>query len=316
MEKYLNPALQAVTAASMICREIQQQLVSADSMAKKDKSPVTIADYASQALICSVLNSAFPEIPIVGEEDAGDLRKPENRAMLDKIASFLPGVPREQIADAIDLGNGEAADLFWTLDPIDGTKGFLRGAHYAVALALIQDGKVILGVLGCPNLNYDDESKGSLFYAIRGRGSVANTFDMDKSRTIHVSERAEDESIRFLESVESGHANHAGQAKIIETFGERKASVRVDSQVKYAVLASGDAEVYLRLPKPEMPGYREKIWDHAAGAIIVEEAGGTVCDATGKPLDFSRGKKLIDNRGVIATNGQFHEKVLDSITEH
>lgn len=313
MEKYLNPALQAVSAASMICREIQHQLVSADSMDKKDKSPVTIADYASQALICSVLNSAFPDIPIVGEEDAGDLRKPENEAMLEKIASFLPGVPSGQITDAIDLGNGAPGDLFWTLDPIDGTKGFLRGEHYAVALALIKEGQVVLGVLGCPNLDYDESSKGSLFYALRGQGSVANDFNMDKSRNLHVSERTPEESVRFLESVEKGHANHAGQAKIIETFGERKASVRVDSQVKYAVLASGDAEVYLRLPKPEMPDYREKIWDHAAGMILVEEAGGTVCDATGKPLDFNRGKKLIDNRGVIATNGQFHEMVLEAV---
>jgi len=313
MEKYLNPALQAVSAAGMICREIQQQLVSADSMDKKDKSPVTIADYASQALICSVLNSAFPEIPIVGEEDAGDLRKPQNKTMLDKIASFLPGVPTGQITEAIDLGNGAPGDLFWTLDPIDGTKGFLRGDHYAVALALIRDGQVVLGVLGCPNLAYDANSKGSLYYAIRGQGSVANDSNMDKSRNIRVSERGPEETVRFLESVEKGHANHAGQANIIETFGQRKASVRVDSQVKYAVLASGDAEVYLRLPKPEMPDYREKIWDHAAGTIIVEEAGGTVCDAMGKPLDFCQGKNLKNNRGVIATNGQFYMDVLDAV---
>ncbi len=313
MDKYLNAALKAVTAASMICREIQGQLVSEDSITKKDKSPVTIADYASQAIVCSILNGEFPSIPIVGEEDSGSLKQDENKAVLEKIKSFLGDWNPDQIIDAIDLGNGEATDLFWTLDPIDGTKGFLRGDQYAVALALIEKGEIVLGVLGCPNLDYDEENNGTLLYATKGNGSVACNFSMKSSRDITVSNRKPEESVRFLESVESGHANHSDQAKIINAFSERKDSVRVDSQVKYAVLAQGNAEVYLRLPKPDMPDYREKIWDHAAGVIIVEEAGGLISDVSGKPLDFSQGKKLLNNKGVIGTNGQFHDMVLENI---
>ncbi|KAA3615055.1 MAG: 3'(2'),5'-bisphosphate nucleotidase [Calditrichaeota bacterium] len=313
MEKYLNSAIKAVTAASMICSEIQAQLVSEDSITKKDKSPVTIADYASQAIVCSILNEQFPDIPIVGEEDSGSLKEAENKSLLDKIKSFLGDWHNDQIIDAIDLGNGEANDLFWTLDPIDGTKGFLRGEQYAVALALIKNGEIVLGVLGCPNLDYDDQNQGTLLYATKGDGSVACNFSMDSSRDINVSNQNPDEKVRFLESVETGHANHGAQAKIIDAFGERKDSVRVDSQVKYAVLAQGKAEVYLRLPKPEMPDYREKIWDHAAGVIIVEEAGGIISDINGNPLDFSQGKKLKNNRGVIGTNGQFHDMVLENV---
>ena len=71
-----------------------------------------------------------------------------------------------EILDNIDHGNGEPADLFWTLDPIDGTKGFLRGDQYAVALALIKEGKPVLGVLGCPNLPFDDKSNnGTLMFS-------------------------------------------------------------------------------------------------------------------------------------------------------
>lgn len=313
MENYLNTAIKAVTAAAMICREIQGQLVSEDSITKKDKSPVTIADYASQAIVCSILNEQFPKIPIVGEEDSGALKQNENKPLLNKIKSFLGDWNPTQIIDAIDLGNGEADDLFWTLDPIDGTKGFLRGEQYAVALALIEKGKIILGVLGCPNLDYDDQNQGTLLYAIKGEGAVANNISMNSSRDIKVSNQNPDEKVRFLESVESGHANHSGQAKIINAFGERKDSVRVDSQVKYAVLAQGNAEVYLRLPKPDMPDYREKIWDHAAGVIIVEEAGGMISDINGKPLDFGQGKMLQNNLGVIGTNGQFHDMVLENI---
>jgi HAL2 family 3'(2'),5'-bisphosphate nucleotidase len=312
MEKYLNIALQAVAGASLICKQIQSQLVSEDSITKKDRSPVTIADYASQALICSILNKHFPAIPVVGEEDSGSLRQTENRILLEKIKNFLTGWDDEQILQAIDLGNAEAADLFWTLDPIDGTKGFLRGEQYAVALALIENGEIILGVLGCPNLKFNDDNDGTLLYATRSNGAVACSFSLDKSKSLSVSSQKNNDKVRFLESVESGHANHSGQSKIINVFAERKASIRVDSQVKYAVLAQGNAEVYLRLPKPNMPDYREKIWDHAAGVIIVEEAGGMVTDINGQILDFGQGKTLINNKGIIATNGQFHDMVLEN----
>jgi len=88
--------------------------------------------------------------------------------------------------------------------------------------------------------------------------------------------------------------------------------LRVDSQAKYAMVARGDAEIYLRLPRGD---YVENIWDHAAGKILVEEAGGTVTDLTGRPLDFSHGPKLSENRGIVATNGRFHDQVIAAIQE-
>ncbi|MCD6376420.1 MAG: hypothetical protein J7L94_12885, partial [Caldisericaceae bacterium] len=101
------------------------------------------------------------------------------------------------------------------------------------------------------------------------------------------------------------------QGKLMSHFGERAQSVRFDSQVKYAVLARAEAEVYLRLPNPAKPDYREKIWDHAAGALIVQEAGGKVTDMFGKPLQFNHGKKLIANRGLVVTNGKLHQKIIE-----
>ena len=78
----------------------------------------------------------------------------------------------------------------------------------------------------------------------------------------------------------------------------------MDSQAKYAVVARGEADIYLRLPT--RADYREKIWDHAAGALIVAEAGGVVTDITGRPLEFNHGRELAANRGVIVTNGRLH----------
>ena len=154
---------------------------------------------------------------------------------------------------------------------------------------------------------------GTLLYATRGNGAIACSFNMEKSRSINISNLNINDKVRFLESVESGHANHDDQAKIMAAFGDRKDSVRVDSQVKYAVLAQGDAEIYLRLPKPNMTEYKEKIWDHAAGVIIVEEAGGIVSDINGDPLDFNQGETLKNNSGIIGSNGQFHDTVLANI---
>ena len=85
----------------------------------------------------------------------------------------------------------------------------------------------------------------------------------------------------------------------------------MDSQAKYAVLAAGEGDVLLRLLSPSRPDYREKIWDQAAGSIVIEEAGGRITDLDGKPLDFSHGRTLAKNRGIVATNGHLHDAVLE-----
>jgi 3'(2'), 5'-bisphosphate nucleotidase len=97
----------------------------------------------------------------------------------------------------------------------------------------------------------------------------------------------------------------------VARLGITAAPLRLDSQAKYAVVARGEADVYLRLPT--RADYREKVWDHAAGVLIVEEAVGRVTDINGLPLDFSQGRELAANRGVIVTNGRLHERVLAAL---
>jgi 3'(2'), 5'-bisphosphate nucleotidase len=98
---------------------------------------------------------------------------------------------------------------------------------------------------------------------------------------------------------------------VAKRLGLALAPVRLDSQAKYAVVARGEADIYLRLPT--RADYREKIWDHAAGVLIVEEAGGVVSDITGRPLDFRQGRELVHNQGVIVTNGRLHERVIEAV---
>ncbi|MDO4629929.1 MAG: inositol monophosphatase family protein, partial [Planctomycetia bacterium] len=131
---------------------------------------------------------------------------------------------------------------------------------------------------------------------------------------LHVSDCANPESASVLRSVEAGHTN-MGQ---IDILCEKIGATRVfgmDSQAKYAILAAGQSELLFRLISPKMPDYKEKIWDQAAGSIIVEEAGGRITDLDGKPLNFGLGSTLKENRGVCASNGILHELTLKSIEE-
>jgi 3'(2'), 5'-bisphosphate nucleotidase len=317
MDQTLSSAIEAVTAAAKVCGIIQKQLVRDDTLIKQDKSPVTIADFASQAVVCHILKRDFPNIPIVGEEDASDLRSNGNKHLLNKIHSFLPGFTPKEILENIDAGNAEISDIFWTLDPIDGTKGFLRGDQYAVALALVKKGKVTAGALGCPNLPFSENGEaGTLLYASKGNGAFKKSFENENAIKISAASHSDNAPIRFLESVEFGHANYGLQGKVRSHFGTRAASVRYDSQVKYALLAQGKADVYLRLPNDKNPNYQEKIWDHAAGVAIVNEAGGVVSDMNGKELNFGCGKTLKKNRGVIGANRHFHSEIISILKNH
>jgi 3'(2'), 5'-bisphosphate nucleotidase len=313
----LNVAVAAVRAASRVCRAVQADLVTAATIEKKDKSPVTVADFASQAVVCHALRNAFPGAAVVGEEDSKDLRGTAAEDLRGKVAQHA-GLGNDDTLAAIDHGGfdpaaagGASVKTYWTLDPIDGTKGFLRGEQYAVALGLIEDGQVVLGVLGCPNLD-----GGLLMAAVRGQGARRLSWDGDgvDGEAVTVREVSDPAAARFCESVESGHSDQDASEKIAAALGITAAPYRIDSQCKYAAVARGDASIYLRLPT--RPGYREKIWDHAAGAIVVEEAGGTVTDVRGQPLDFSLGRQLEHNRGIIATNGKFHDRVVAAVMQN
>ena len=172
-QEELRIAVEAVRAASRVCRAVQHNLVRADTLEKKDRSPVTVADFASQAIVCQRLERALPNDRIVGEENAKALRSDEQAALRQSVAQHVGAevqdATEETVLAWIDRGSAEATgDRYWTLDPIDGTKGFLRGEQYAVALGLIEAGEVVLGVLGCPNLSGPGGSPGALFTAVRG----------------------------------------------------------------------------------------------------------------------------------------------------
>ena len=321
LEKEMKTAMRAVIAASTLCNRVRASMVGGATLVKHDRSPVTIADFGSQAVICRILGEAFPEDPIVAEEDSQELTRPDNedtfREVVRHVKEVFPQVSPEETCFWIDSGRQGPAGRFWTLDPIDGTKGFLRGDQYAIALALIEDGAVRLGVLGCPNLQVTakppGEKRGAVFLACVGLGAFQTDMEGKGQTTVRVSRITNPAEARFTESFESAHSDHVSHQGIAKRLDITASPLRMDSQAKYAVLARGEASVYLRLPAPQTPDYRERIWDHAAGSILIEEAGGRVTDALGKPLDFSQGRRLQANQGIVATNGLVHDPVLEAV---
>jgi 3'(2'), 5'-bisphosphate nucleotidase len=314
VERERLAALAAVRSASELCAAAQGRLVAGDTLTKGDDSPVTVADFAAQAIVCAALTEQLGSVDLVGEEDSSDLRgRPLLRdGVVDLVrAQRGDAASADAVLDWISVGHHDGSgDRYWTLDPIDGTKGFLRGDQYAIALALIDRGEVVLGVLGCPNLANPDGTRGAIFVAARGSCEVhypgaAHPLPVAVATPTSLAEA------RVCESVESGHSNHDHSARIAERLGILAEPYRIDSQCKYGAVARGDASIYLRLPT--RPDYREKIWDHAAGMFVVERAGGRVTDVDGAPLDFGHGRRLESNRGVVATDGRFHDEILAAV---
>jgi HAL2 family 3'(2'),5'-bisphosphate nucleotidase len=343
-------ALGAVERACLVARSVQNDLDRVRSITKDDRSPVTVADFAVQAVVSMALHEDDPHARIVGEEHAEQLREPDQAAVLESVVDAVrlvrPDADRSAVLEAIDRCDHDATAVsYWTLDPIDGTKGFLRGQQYAIALAKIDNGRVICGIMGCPNLPADQmrpleqpDSDGAMYIARGGGGAYeapagkedgfrmfspvggsgafetpAGDGDAPTPRRIEASRFDGHRPVRVCESVEAEHSKHDDVVRIIEAIGGSKESVRIDSQCKYAVVARGQADAYLRMPTHK--DYVERIWDHAAGSLIAIEAGAVVTDITGAPLEFTHGRRLEANRGIVCASAGVHGPIIGAIAE-
>ena len=318
----LKVALAAVRKAACATRFVQSGQMGQGTLVKDDRSPVTVADFAAQALVAQALAEHCPDDQLVGEEDAEALRAGDHAALRDRVVDVVAhtmgrqSVDPSQLLDWSDRGGSHGdSGRYWVLDPIDGTKGFLRGGQYAIALGLVEEGRVVAGVLGCPNYTpAGSATPGLLLFARRGVGAFELPMDEEvvgKAAPVRVTTTQDPAAWRFCESVESGHSDQGRSAAVATAMGIAGDAVRLDSQAKYAAVARGDAEIYMRLPT--RADYREKVWDHAAGMIVVEEAGGVVTDVDGAPLNFARGRRLEENRGVLASHGLAHERLVEAV---
>jgi 3'(2'), 5'-bisphosphate nucleotidase len=213
---------------------------------KGDASPLTAADTASHEFLVAALTTLTPDIPIVSEESA----------------------------DRPDAGS----DLFWLVDPLDGTKEFLKGTNeFTVNVALIRDAKPIIGVVHAPALNLT-------YFGIRGSGAWRQNGDGPEtsicSRSINAS------NISVVASKD--HAGPSVSAMLLRLPNSQLQSM--GSSLKFCLVAEGKADIYLRdLPTME--------WDTAAAQCVVEAAGGGVFSLDGNPLCY--GKTGLKNSAIM-----------------
>lgn len=195
---------------------------------KNDDSPLTIADKRAHEIIEQGLQ-AISDYPILSEEGA-----------------------------KIEYGERKAWEHFWMVDPLDGTKEFVkRNGEFTVNIALIYQGRPILGVVFAPVL-------GEVYYAQKDKGAY-----LLKEDTHHKLPMMKSEGYRVVAS--KSHLNEETKS-FIETLGkERVELTSIGSSLKFCLVAKGEADIYPRVA-PTME------WDTAAADIVVVEAGGSVVE--------------------------------------
>ncbi|HVN84218.1 MAG TPA: inositol monophosphatase family protein [Candidatus Binatia bacterium] len=247
MDKRLETAIAAARAAGEIARKYFQTELTVER--KADRSPVTVADRECEQRIIEILIGAFPDYGVVGEE----------------------------------FGTREGAGPRWIIDPIDGTKSFIRGIPYfATLIGLEEEGEIVAGVIYAPAV--DD-----LLYAQKGHGAF------DKSGRIRVSDcRTLRESMVVFGGLNV--LRRAGYWPVFERLVDASSRQRgYGDYFGHTFIARGQAEVMMEIDL--------KPWDMAALKIIVEEAGGRFTDFAGVPTIYSG--------TALATNGHVHDEALD-----
>ncbi|OAA54854.1 inositol monophosphatase family protein [Cordyceps fumosorosea ARSEF 2679] len=334
----------AVQHASLLTKSVMRSI---KHVSKKDSTPVTVADFAVQALLISTLSQAFPADNFLGEESAAALR--EDAVLCQQVwelvsssqksllqdekgrttTALVPPSSPEQMLELIDrggLGTGGRQGRTWIMDPIDGTATFIEGGQYAVAVALVEDGREVLGVVGCPNLALDlprlesvpadDDGHGFVASAVRGDHGVLvqpirPSGELPPGQFIP-SRRLSSQPTADLNFVDSvlGEEYQLRQAKKLAT-GLGCASFPTteiwSTQVRLVVmaLAGRDNMVQVRLPRPYSGGEEDPenyIWDYAGAHVILLESGGVASDLNGKEIDFGTGRRLSGNWGLIAAS--------------
>ncbi|XP_048230086.1 putative PAP-specific phosphatase, mitochondrial isoform X2 [Ricinus communis] len=338
----LEAAIKVVERACRLCVDVKRSLFSSEGriVEKNDQTPVTIADFGVQALVSLELGKVFPSIPLVAEEDSSFVRS----------------------NNLVDSVRGEESYCFWNkpshilvsscslqcsgvLDPIDGTKGFVKGneALYVVGLALVVEGEIVLGVMGCPNWTEDNSYKsttkienmlsgpGTLMVAHVGCGTwtkelpdmlgrstkvldgwtrcIVDGHNLVPEARFCISDSQTWESLPLSDLFDAtSEADSVGDKEILLL------PTCCGSLCKYLMVASGRASVFILRSTTQRT---IKAWDHAVGIICVHEAGGKVTDWKGNQLDFAADQVerriIFPSGGVLVTNGKLHNQIVEMI---
>ncbi|KAI5362813.1 Putative inositol monophosphatase [Septoria linicola] len=341
LQAELDVACAAVQHCAVLTKRLQRETLSQDSqIAKSDFSPVTVGDFASQALLTSAVHAVFPSDNFLAEESADDLR--QNEALLDKVwelsedckSAFEANTPslatpasKDKLLECLDWGGKrERSDegRTWVFDPIDGTATFLKGQQYAINCAFLVDGREEIGIIGCPNVVLDSstiseevidkDGLGLMIYAVRGEGTFVRPMQANGQLAAATKLERHGESVSLDQLIWSDCSTYT--STILELHKQIAAKLNTpwpgvnlfSSLMKYASLGLGRSHIVVRIFR--FTSWRSNMWDHAGGVLIYEEAGGKVTDLEGKPIDFATGRKMAANYGLVCAPTSVHADIL------
>ncbi len=247
----INPLSEIVSEASQKIMEIYDG-GSYEIKVKDDDSPVTMADVAANDIICNGLATLTKTFPFISEENM-----------------LIPYEERKNY------------EYFWLIDPLDGTKEFIRkNGEFTVNVALIHNGQSILGMVALPFYN-------EVYFAVKGQGAFLEKNGLT-CRLACSSYHPSQKGLRIPASL--SHTN-LDTKNFIDQYDEPTVIGR-GSAIKLMMIANGLADLYPRLA-PTME------WDTAAPQIIIEEAGGTFINHDTKN-QMTYNKESLVNPGFVA----------------
>jgi 3'(2'), 5'-bisphosphate nucleotidase len=222
---------------------------------KSDESPVTEADHRAEAIILARLKDAFPDIPVIAEEDA---------------AAF--GTP------------SAIGPRFFLVDPLDGTKAFVRGdEHFTVNIGLVERGVPVAGAVAAPVQQRT--------WFTRGAGAARRPFGPGLGEAIRVRPWRPDEAVALV-----SHTLKAEDGAALKTQYGFARTQAMDSSIKLCIIAEGSADIYPR-HGPTME------WDIAAGHAVLAAAGGRVEQTDGAPFLYGKAQQGFRNGWFVARGG-------------
>ncbi|MBY9002501.1 MAG: hypothetical protein KGD73_00870 [Candidatus Lokiarchaeota archaeon] len=294
----LKAAIEIVNTASKITEWFRQ--VGFQSYQKEDDSPVTIADYATQIFIINKIMEQFPSDQIIAEEDDNSFLNHDARKSISSCYETL------NIGENIDIGKSlmkkdKYSERQWTVDPIDGTKGYQKGLSYAIGIGFMIKSNPKICTISVPN--YKKFGK-AIFIAEKDNGSKI-AINNSEFISLSVSNQS------YLKQAKMCHSLHYDEPWVMDFAARAEITnfVQIDSMAKFCMIADGTADLYI---KP-MNKSRSFAWDFLPGTLLVQEAGGTVSDLQGNRIEFNDDKCMVSAPGLIASNSIIHDEILKKL---
>ncbi|MGH7493059.1 MAG: 3'(2'),5'-bisphosphate nucleotidase CysQ family protein [bacterium] len=262
LDRRLQILREIVQAASAVVLQYYDEHVTVEWKAPGD--PVTVADHAANELIIAQLHRHFPGEAVLSEESSDDMTR---------------------------LGS----DLFWVVDPLDGTKEFIkRNGEFSIMVGMIANGRPALGVVGQPSTHF-------LYSGAEGLGAWLST--PRGEQVLRVSTLTASSQLRMVAS--RSHFDPRVD-RVRQRLGIHEILRSGSVGLKCGLIARGDCEVYVH------PSSRVNLWDSCGPAAILAAAGGKMTDLRGETLNYA-GVDVRHRHGLLATHGRLHDEVVASL---